>query len=54
MKVTVRVPATSANLGPGFDSFGLALSLYNEITLEEIESGLEFTGCDADYANEDN
>ena len=54
MKVTVRVPATSANLGPGFDSFGLALTLYNEITLEETESGLEFIGCDADYANEDN
>ena len=54
MKVTVRVPATSANLGPGFDSFGLALTLYNEISLEETESGLEFIGCDADYANEDN
>lgn len=54
MKVTVQVPATSANLGPGFDSFGLALSLYNTITLEETESGLEFTGCDAAYANEDN
>ena len=35
MKVTVRVPATSANLGPGFDSFGLALPIYNEITIEE-------------------
>lgn len=54
MKVTVRVPATSANLGPGFDSFGLALTLYNEISLEETDSGLEFTGCSADYANEDN
>ncbi|RVX47840.1 homoserine kinase [Nonomuraea polychroma] len=29
--VDVRVPATSANLGPGFDSLGLALSLYDEI-----------------------
>ena len=29
----VRVPATSANLGPGFDSFGLALSFYNEFLL---------------------
>ncbi|HCT79317.1 MAG TPA: homoserine kinase [Micromonosporaceae bacterium] len=29
---TVRVPATSANLGPGFDSLGLALSLYDEVT----------------------
>jgi homoserine kinase len=29
--VSVRVPATSANLGPGFDALGLALSLHNEI-----------------------
>lgn len=32
--VTVRVPASSANLGPGFDTLGLALSLYDEITVE--------------------
>ncbi|MGH2598066.1 MAG: homoserine kinase [Dehalococcoidia bacterium] len=31
--VTVRVPATSANLGPGFDSLGLALNLYGEVTV---------------------
>lgn len=54
MNVTVRVPATTANLGPGFDSFGLALTLYNYITLEETEQGLEFIGCPEDYANEDN
>src|SRR4051794_1444385 len=29
--VVVRVPATSANLGPGFDSLGLALSLHDEV-----------------------
>jgi homoserine kinase len=33
--VKVKIPATTANLGPGFDSFALALSLYNEITVEE-------------------
>ena len=54
MKVTVRVPATTASLGPGFDSFGLALTLYNDISLEETETGLEFIGCPADYANGDN
>ena len=32
-KVRVRVPATSANLGPGYDVLGVALSLYNEIEL---------------------
>src|SRR5512139_1319125 len=30
MNITVKVPATSANLGPGFDSLGLALDLWNE------------------------
>jgi homoserine kinase len=31
-KVTVHIPATSANLGPGFDVLGIALHLYNEIS----------------------
>ena len=31
-KVTLRIPATTANLGPGFDSLGCALALYNTIT----------------------
>ena len=35
------VSASSANLGPGFDSLGLALSLYDEIVVETRESGLE-------------
>ena len=33
LAVTVRVPATTANLGPGFDTLGLALSLYDELTV---------------------
>ena len=32
-RVHVRVPATTANLGPGFDALGLALSLYNDVHL---------------------
>ncbi len=32
-KVHVKVPATSANLGPGFDVLGVALPLYNEVTM---------------------
>jgi len=35
VRVHVRVPATSANLGPGFDALGLALTLHNEIVAEE-------------------
>ncbi len=39
--VTVRSPASSANLGPGFDALGLALTLYDEVTGEVLPSGLE-------------
>ncbi len=38
--VQVRVPATSANLGPGFDAFGLALGLHDLVRAEVIETGL--------------
>jgi len=34
VRLTALVPATSANLGPGFDCFGLALELMNEVTLD--------------------
>jgi len=37
----VRVPATAANLGPGFDAAGLALSLYDDIVVQVTESGLD-------------
>jgi homoserine kinase len=37
MNVKVRVPATTANLGSGFDVFGAALSLYNEFEVEYID-----------------
>lgn len=36
--VQVKVPATTANLGPGFDTLGLALSFYDEITAEVRET----------------
>src|SRR6202453_983180 len=38
--VLVRVPATSANLGPGFDALGLALGLHDEIEVAVTPSGL--------------
>jgi homoserine kinase len=41
--VRVSVPATSANLGPGFDSLGLALSLRDELEAEVTEAGLVVT-----------
>lgn len=49
MRVTVRVPATSANLGPGFDCFGLALDLCNEVTVDtDAEPGISWEGEGAD------
>ena len=53
-RVTIRVPATTANLGPGFDAFGGALNLYTDVTFEETACGLEITGCDEAYTGPDN
>ncbi len=39
----VTVPATSANLGPGFDSLGMALAFYDEYELETTAAGLEIS-----------
>jgi homoserine kinase len=45
MRLTARVPATSANLGPGFDCFGLALDLCNEVTIDTgAEPGVSWEG----------
>jgi homoserine kinase len=41
--VRVVVPATSANLGPGYDSLGLALALHDELTASVIDGDLEVT-----------
>ena len=54
MKVTVKVPATSANLGSGFDVAGLALTLYNTFTFELSEDGLNIKGCPEQFCNENN
>ncbi len=52
--VKVRVPATSANLGPGFDSLGIALTLYADFEFELLEEGLVIEGCPEEYRNENN
>ncbi len=54
VKCTVRVPATTANLGPGFDSVGCAFTLYNTLTFTLCGEGLSFSNCNEKYANEDN
>jgi homoserine kinase len=38
VRLTARVPATSANLGPGFDALAIALDLCNEVTIETASS----------------
>lgn len=50
----IRVPASSANLGPGFDCFGIAWQLYNELDFELCGEGLSISGCDYRYANDNN
>ncbi len=49
-KATARVPASTTNLGPGFDVLGLALQLYSSVSLEEIDTGtqIEVVGVDVD------
>lgn len=52
--IKVRVPATSANMGPGFDSLGIAVNLYNVFGFNEIDEGLVFNGFPEEFCNEDN
>lgn len=52
--VKITVPASTANIGPGFDTLGLALSLYNSFIFEEIDEGLVIEGCPMDYRNKEN
>ena len=52
-KVIVSVPATSANLGPGFDSLGIALDLYNKFIFIKKDK-FEFINVVEKYANENN
>lgn len=53
--VKVRVPATSANLGPGFDCMGMALEIYNTVEAQIIPDGLEIInhGRDMDLIETD-
>ncbi len=39
--IHIKIPATSANMGPGFDSIGVALELYNHLWVEAIPQGLK-------------
>lgn len=52
--IKIKVPATSANMGPGFDTLGIALDIYNEFTIEEIDNSLEFIGFEEAFMNKNN
>ena len=46
-KITVKAPSSTANLGPGFDVFGLALdALYDKVTLTKTKSGITIITSD--------
>ncbi len=50
--IKIRVPATSANLGPGFDCLGLALNIWNEVSFEPAEKlSYQVTGEGAEKLN---
>ena len=51
-KVTVKVPATSANLGPGFDTLGMALSFYDELQVEAVAGSVAIVEVHGEGAGE--
>ena len=54
-KITIRAPSSTANLGPGFDTFGLAIdAFYDEITLTKIKSGITIITDDNIPTNPEN
>ena len=52
--IRVRVPATSANMGPGFDTLGIAFNLYNDFEFSEEGTTNKFYGFKEEFSNEDN
>ncbi|WP_028829971.1 homoserine kinase [Proteocatella sphenisci] len=62
-EIVLRVPATCANIGPGFDSLGMALNIYTDVSFEKSGMApynnpdnieLELTGFESRYANREN
>ncbi|AHJ30717.1 homoserine kinase [Nodularia spumigena CS-584] len=54
--ITVTVPATTANLGPGFDCIGAALTLYNKFKFTRLDEGgliIDVTGAEAERVQTD-
>ncbi len=51
-QVVVKIPATTANMGPGFDCVGCALSVYNSITFKKLPSGVIVDGKERNFPND--
>lgn len=51
--IKITVPATSANLGIGYDTLGMAVSMYSHFTFERSDE-LEITGCPVEFQSENN
>ena len=51
--IRITVPATSANLGIGYDTLGMAVSLYAHFTFDHADA-LTITGCPEEFRNEEN
>ena len=55
LKITVRAPSSTANLGPGFDTFGLAIdAFYDEVTLTKTKKGITIVTDDNIPTNPEN
>ncbi len=52
--IRVKVPATSANLGVGFDCMGMALTIGGVFTFDFARTGIMISGCPKEYQNTDN
>ena len=52
--IEIKVPSSTANLGPGFDTLGAALNLYNRFFLEKSGNNLVITGCPEEFTDENN
>ncbi len=52
-RIEITVPATSANLGPGFDCLGMAVTIENHYTFQLNDRGIEISGCPEEFRNRD-
>jgi homoserine kinase len=51
----IKVPATTANIGPGFDAMGIALNLFNSIEIEKSESkSFDWNNTDVSLSEKEN